>query len=180
MPELSGGECPQTSPPPRLCRWCLQTLPSDAFPRQDWHRCRACVRAYQRDWSRRRSARRRRQSVNQIAARLQNADSQREVEFILRAAFQQFGGPAGFVAAWKRHLDESPAGSRSALLAFAMIARLLEYIHATAPSVSTMTDDELASEVQGEVERLVFGHPEVLVSKLRTHGWEVTRADSHP
>ncbi len=48
-----------------------------------------------------------------------------------------------------------------------MIARLLEHVHGTASSVSTMTDEELANVVRDQVNQLAHIHPELVESLVR-------------
>jgi len=108
------------------------------------HECRACHNEAERDRRSKVRELRDRRGMASVLTRLANERDNRRVELLCAAMCRDFGGTAGFVAAWSGYwqrakLQCGPATVRC-MMAF---MRLVQYCDEHRPDPSMLTDDEL-------------------------------------
>ena len=97
------------------------------------------------------------------------------VEILVKIMIKEFGGVAGFVAAWGDHCRRSmESGGFAALRCFKSVLRLIEFCDANRPSASALDDEQLADELLSVTLRTIQDRPELAVEILQQAGWRVS------
>lgn len=146
-------------PPSKVCCGCGQELPITDFrfrKRGEPGRqgcCRPCYNGRMRAYR----FVRRSKTIQGFSAAVLREKRSDGVSRLCAEMFHRFGGPVEFASVWKTHLDAAPAGSRIALNTFLAIAQLVQLTEASGQptDVSQLTDEELAQELDLEIQRLV-------------------------
>ena len=95
------------------------------------------------------------------------------------------GGIEGFCVEWYSHILAAEDGSRWKLTSCEAIAKLGQLAATAAQKeqattdgdVERLSDEEIAAEMLGEVDRLVKQSPSLAVEALRRQGWTVIEPD---
>lgn len=168
----------------RICRQCLTPKPLAEYRlrsktgRLRQHVCNQCHRAEEKARRIQQRERHERRTMQGLVSGIKTARDTRRIMSMAQAAEAEFGSPAEFAKAWKRHFDAArslPDGHRRTCDLLCSIVRLNVAANELLPQpdYGRMSDEELKKELRDfEIKQLTERLPEVLETLLDL-GWRI-------
>ncbi len=164
----------------RLCEQCVTERPLGDFRRRSrngsarMRQCRGCHNEDERRRRANRQARAKNGRMTKSLTKLSEERNNKRLEKLARAVFDEFGGLAGFVAAFAAYRAKAmKRGGLAALRSFEFVLRMQQYLAERQSEPDDLTEEEIVESTTDALVRLVRSHPELAVAAAMKLGWVV-------